>query len=80
MGNKYRGYYKAVDANGNLITYNPGDVVRKNGLYYLATDTIIGHSPEHGTRVGWVSLGSSGGNCDCPSRSDWTYWSSRAYR
>ena len=60
MGNKYRGYYKAVDANGNLITYNPGDVVRKNGLYYLATDTIIGHSPEHGTRVGWVSLGAGG--------------------
>ena len=35
MGNKYRGYYKAVDANGNLITYNPGDVVRKNGLYFI---------------------------------------------
>jgi hypothetical protein len=60
MGNKYRGYYKAVDANGNLITYNPGDVVRKGELYYLATDTIIGHSPEHGTRVGWVSLGAGG--------------------
>ena len=57
MGNQYRGYYKAVDANGNLITYNPGDVVNKDGLNYLATDTIIGHSPEHGTRVGWVSLG-----------------------
>ncbi len=61
MGNKYRGYYKAVDANGNLITYNPGDVVRKGELYYLATDTIIGHSPEHGTRVGWVSLGGGTG-------------------
>jgi len=60
MGNKYRGYYKAVDANGNLITYNPGDVVRKGELYYLATDNIIGHSPEHGTRVGWVSLGAGG--------------------
>jgi len=68
MGNKYRGYYKAVDANGNLITYNPGDVVSKGGLYYLATDTIIGHSPEHGTRVGWVSLGagSSGGGGEGP--------------
>jgi len=61
MTNKYRGYYKAVDANGNLINYTVGDVVSKDGIYYLATDTITGHSPEHGTRVGWVPLGSSSG-------------------
>ncbi len=57
MDNKYQGYYKAVDASGNLITYNPGDVVSKNGINYLATATITGYSPEHGTRVGWVSFG-----------------------
>jgi hypothetical protein len=57
MANKYRGYYKAVDSNGNLITYEVGDVVSKDGINYLATDTITGYSPEHGTRVGWVSLG-----------------------
>jgi len=61
MDNKYRGYYKAVDASGNLITYNPGDVVKKNGINYLATNTITGYSPEHGTRVGWVSFGGAGG-------------------
>ena len=67
MANKYRGYYKAVDSNGNLITYEVGDVVSKDDINYLATDTITGYSPEHGTRVGWVSLGGSGGNCDCPA-------------
>ena len=61
MDNKYRGYYKAVDASGNLITYNPGDVVSKNGINYLATATITGYSPEHGTRVGWVSFGDGSG-------------------
>jgi len=61
MGNKYRGYYKAVGATGNLITYNPGDVVSKNGINYLATATITGYSPEHGTRVGWVSFGDGSG-------------------
>ena len=40
MGNKYRGYYKAVNANGNLITYNPGDVVSKGGLTVFTNEPL----------------------------------------
>ena len=35
MGNKYRGYYKAVDANGNLITYEvPVMLLEKMDINY----------------------------------------------
>ena len=58
MANKYRGYYKAVDSSGNTVIYQPGDIVKKNDKFYIATDEIVGHSPEHGTRVGWVPIDS----------------------
>ena len=61
---RFLGPYKNKDVNGQEVIYQPGDVVTRSGVNYIATRTTRGFIPETLERGGWAVFalqGSSGG-------------------
>jgi hypothetical protein len=60
MDLQFIGKFKIANPDGTLKVYGEGEIVEKEGKYYIAAFETSGFSPEHGEKRGWRLLNSSG--------------------
>jgi len=60
MDLRFLGKFKIANPDGTLKVYSAGDIVEKEGKYYVAAFETTAFSPEHGETRGWRLLNSAG--------------------